>query len=72
MESEIKTFWLSVRRIDGRHHVLVTNLDDQVEHTHNHAFRNRKQAFRLRDRVENALAAGDDLNLALWSSEPLA
>ncbi len=55
---------LSVRRTGGRYYLMAH--DRELEHTHHHPFRAKKDAWRLLDRVRKALDIGGDLNLAHW------
>ena len=59
--------FVAVRRIDAAWHVVAE--DDSVELTHRHPFAKRRNAYRLRDRIRESLAAGRDLDLAHWDVE---
>ncbi len=71
---------ITVRRIDGRYRVVAAdpewleagegrlerNLDPVVEHTHEHPFTDRREAWRLVMEIRRSLEQGRDLNLRHW------
>ena len=59
-----------VRRIDQHWHVTATG--GGLEHTHEHAFDDRAEAYELRDRIRAACEhTGRDLHLAHWDTVAL-
>ena len=71
---------LTVRRIDRRFHVVATdpewletddgrferNPDPIMEHTHEHPFTDRREAWNFVREIRQGLEQGRDLNLRHW------
>ena len=71
---------LNVRRIDGRFRVVATdpewletddgrferNPDPIMEHTHEHPFTDRREAWNFVREIRRGLEQGRDLNLGHW------
>jgi hypothetical protein len=70
MNRENDELHITVRRVDGAWHVVAD--DGDIEHTHKHAFANRRKAWLLVEEIRDALSRGRCLNLALWESTILA
>ena len=58
-----------VRRIDQRFHVTATG--GGLEHTHEHGFTDKAEAYEFRDDIHAACERGRDLNLAHWDTVAL-
>ena len=58
---------VSVRRIDQKFHVVVT--EDGLEHTHNKGMDDRSRAWKLAKRVRRHLEDGNALHLVHWHTE---
>lgn len=70
MHRENDELHVTLRRIDGAVHVVAT--DGDVEHTHQHAFADRRKAWRLVEQIREATSLGRCLNLAHWESTILS
>ncbi len=71
---------LTVRRIDGRFRIVASdpdwieagngrfqrNPDPIMEHTHEHPFTSKREAWRLVDEIRLGLEQGRDLDLRHW------
>ena len=70
MNRENDELHITLRRINSASRVVAD--DGDVEHTHQHAFGDRRKAWRLVEEIRDALSRGRCLNLALWENTILA